>query len=158
MLDDDPRYAEESILVHEFGHCVMNCGFDDGQRQRGRAVLPEQPVDPRDVVEGVVGDQDVLVAEPLRRALRLDASPCVGFLKIDTQGFDFHVLRGAVQLLAGAGPGSLGRLPYVAAETATHAQAHPPTPTARPRSGLPPPARSSQSISRAAAIVADTHP
>ena len=33
MLDDDPRYAEESILVHEFGHCVMNCGFDDGQRQ-----------------------------------------------------------------------------------------------------------------------------
>ena len=34
MPDDDPRYAEESILVHEFGHCVMNCGFDDEQRQR----------------------------------------------------------------------------------------------------------------------------
>jgi hypothetical protein len=33
MLAED-EYADESILVHEFGHCVMNCGFDDIQAQR----------------------------------------------------------------------------------------------------------------------------
>merc|ERR1712050_374527 len=28
------RYHSESILVHEFGHTVMNCGFDDSQMRR----------------------------------------------------------------------------------------------------------------------------
>lgn len=28
----DPFYPLESILVHEFGHAVMNCGFDDLQK------------------------------------------------------------------------------------------------------------------------------
>ncbi len=33
MLAED-EYPQESILVHEFGHCVMNCGFDDSLAQR----------------------------------------------------------------------------------------------------------------------------
>eukprot|EP00929_Paragymnodinium_shiwhaense_P002330 TRINITY_DN102559_c0_g1_i1.p2 TRINITY_DN102559_c0_g1~~TRINITY_DN102559_c0_g1_i1.p2 ORF type:complete len:118 (+),score=28.82 TRINITY_DN102559_c0_g1_i1:498-851(+) len=31
---DDCHYWEESILVHEFGHAVMNCGFDEEQQRR----------------------------------------------------------------------------------------------------------------------------
>jgi len=30
MLADD-KFSTESVLVHEFGHCVMNCGFDAEQ-------------------------------------------------------------------------------------------------------------------------------
>ena len=30
MLDED-KFGSESILVHEFGHCVMNCGFSPDQ-------------------------------------------------------------------------------------------------------------------------------
>ena len=30
--DADPHYPLESILVHEFGHTVMNVGLDDAQR------------------------------------------------------------------------------------------------------------------------------
>lgn len=33
MLAED-EYREESILVHEFGHCVMNCGLSDKQTHR----------------------------------------------------------------------------------------------------------------------------
>ena len=34
-IENDPRYKEESILVHEFGHTVMNLGMDD----LGRAMV-----------------------------------------------------------------------------------------------------------------------
>ena len=34
----DKRYASESILVHEFGHAVMNIGMDKGQEQRVKDV------------------------------------------------------------------------------------------------------------------------
>merc|ERR1712014_258340 len=30
-MRDDSHYPSESILVHEFGHAVMNCGFDEIQ-------------------------------------------------------------------------------------------------------------------------------
>jgi hypothetical protein len=36
MSAADP-FSNESILVHEFGHCVMNCGFDREQMQRVNA-------------------------------------------------------------------------------------------------------------------------
>eukprot|EP00746_Dinoflagellata_sp_MGD_P024750 gnl/MRDRNA2_/MRDRNA2_158113_c0_seq1.p1 gnl/MRDRNA2_/MRDRNA2_158113_c0~~gnl/MRDRNA2_/MRDRNA2_158113_c0_seq1.p1 ORF type:complete len:256 (+),score=45.78 gnl/MRDRNA2_/MRDRNA2_158113_c0_seq1:98-865(+) len=33
LMEDDSYFWEESILVHEFGHAVMNCGFDGWQQQ-----------------------------------------------------------------------------------------------------------------------------
>lgn len=36
-MSEDDRYYQESILVHEFGHSVMNLGFDDDQMSRIKA-------------------------------------------------------------------------------------------------------------------------
>ena len=36
MYATDP-YSQESVLVHEFAHAVMNCGFSAEQRDRLRA-------------------------------------------------------------------------------------------------------------------------
>lgn len=33
-MDGSDRYHSESVLVHELGHSVMNCGFDDSQMRR----------------------------------------------------------------------------------------------------------------------------
>merc|ERR1740121_1554156 len=40
LMERDP-YWNESILVHEFGHTVMNCGFDDRQMARVRSLHVE---------------------------------------------------------------------------------------------------------------------
>ncbi|EKX55245.1 hypothetical protein GUITHDRAFT_53200, partial [Guillardia theta CCMP2712] len=34
LMEDGDRYGEESILVHEFGHCVMNVGLSSAQLDR----------------------------------------------------------------------------------------------------------------------------
>jgi hypothetical protein len=39
-MENDP-YWNESILVHEFGHTVMNCGFNDSQMHRVRTLHSE---------------------------------------------------------------------------------------------------------------------
>ena len=36
-IDGDPRYRHESILIHEFGHAVMNLGLDSAERRAVRA-------------------------------------------------------------------------------------------------------------------------
>lgn len=37
MWNEDP-YGQESIMVHEFAHTIMNCGFNEGQREALEAV------------------------------------------------------------------------------------------------------------------------
>jgi hypothetical protein len=36
-MESDDRYGRESVLVHEFAHCVRNCGFSSAQHQRSEA-------------------------------------------------------------------------------------------------------------------------
>ena len=37
LMYESDSYNRESVLVHEFAHAVMNCGFSDEQRDRLRA-------------------------------------------------------------------------------------------------------------------------
>ncbi len=38
LMENDRHYPDESVLVHEFAHTVMNCGFDETQQAAIRSI------------------------------------------------------------------------------------------------------------------------